>query len=266
MQRFEEAIKRSPASRVYYHTQRAQAANEAHDEAGARSAAAALRVLYPRHNRALFCAGLALVGFDAGEAASLLQESVRLWPTFEPAHQVLGNALRTMGDIEGSERELLCAIALNPHDVHAHNSLGVVLEERHCLDDARSAYANAIGVKPMWQSFANLGDLARKVEDWPTAEKCLRLALDMEPTQMDVRLLLAEVLEEQGRLVEAQQELDIVVGSAPRNVGAWRRVALLKAKLGLTEESQQAAQFGLELAPKDAELMKLGGASSAAER
>ncbi len=266
MQRFEEAVKRSPAARVYYQTQRAEAASAAGDEAGARSAAAALAVLWPEHNRALFAAGLALENIDPAAAIPLLEKSIRLSPTFEAAHQNLGNAYNAVGDLPSAARELRRAIALNPLDVHAHNSLGVVLGAMGCQDEALAAFQNALACRPMWQTWANIADIEKDTNDVDAAERAFRAALDAEPTQPQVRQFYAQVLMREGRMSEALQEFETVIGLDHRNLESWRRIALLKAKLGLTEESQRAARVGLELAPGDAELMKLCGDSTSADR
>jgi tetratricopeptide (TPR) repeat protein len=251
---------------VYYHTQRADAANVAHDEAGARSSAAALAVLWPEHNRALFSAGLALADIDAAEAIPLLEKSTRLEPTFEAAHQVLGNALWSIGDLTGAERELRSAIELNPKDVHAHNSLGIVLGNMGCREEAIAAYRRALTVRPMWQTWANLGDVEKDVPDYPQAERSFRAALDMEPTQAQVRMFLAQVLVHLDRKEEALAELDTVVGFDARLADAWKLMARVQAGLGRKDVSQRAARIGLELAPKDEELAQLAQADPLSAR
>ncbi len=262
MQRFEEAIKRSAAARLYYHTQRADAANVARDEAGARSAAAALAVLWPDHNRALFSAGLALVDIDPATAIPLLERSTRLEPTFEAAHQVLGNALHATGDDTGAERELRHAIELNPKDVHAYNSLGIVCSARGCNDEALDAYTRALCLRPMWQTWANIGEVQRDEQRYAEAERAYRAALDAEPTQAEVRLYFARTLAAHGSTEEALQEFDTVVGIDPRYVDAWKARARFLAGLGRHAEAQSCAAAGLELAPADPELAQLARAAT----
>ena len=90
-----------------------------------------------------------------------------------------------------------------------------------------------------------------------TAEQYLRHALDMVPDQPEVRLLLAHVLEAQGKLDAARAELDVVVGFAPKNVEAWKTMARVRVAQGDVDGSRLAARAGLEIAPSDGELVRL---------
>ncbi len=248
--RFAEAILRSKTSRMLYHVQRAKAAARAGDEAAARSAAAALVVLWPDQGRAQFTAGNALIDLDARAAIPYLERAIELEPAWEAPYQNLGNALIATKEFPGAERALRQAIALNPRDADALNSLGLVLEELHCDDEARGAYVQALVARPMFETLANLAVLDARGPDRALAERELAFALEYDPRENLLRLPLAKLLHARGATAEARSELETVVGLDARNAEAWELLARCAAQLGETDTAAGAAAVHAELASR----------------
>jgi serine/threonine protein kinase/Flp pilus assembly protein TadD len=261
--RFDEAVKRSRSARFLYHVQRAQAAGAAGDEDAIRSAAASLVVLWPEHERALFTAGTALYKVDPSASIPLLEKATRLEPGWGAPNQILGNALYAVKDFIGADRALRRAIALDPHDADAYNSLGATLVEEHCEDDARGAYVAALAMRPMFETWANLGILDAGRDDRASAEVELRTALGFAPRDPLLRLTLAQVLARDGDTHAALSEVETALGFDPKNAAAWALYSEFANTLGEPSRAMLAAEAGLEIAPNDPDLER---ARDAADR
>jgi serine/threonine protein kinase/Flp pilus assembly protein TadD len=254
--RFEEAVKRSKTARMSFQTERALAALAAGDEAAMRSAAAALVVLWPNHERSLYTAGRVLQDIDPAAAVPLVRRATELDPSWGQPNQLLGNLLYFTKDFAGAEQALVRAIAIDRKDADAYNSLGAVLVEEGCSDLARTAYFAALTLRPMFATWANLGILDAQSGDPAAAELELRIALDFAPEDALLRSTLSRVLEERGATREALAEAETIVGFDARNAAAWASIARLHAKLGHASDALAAAEMAVEIAPGDADLAR----------
>ena len=83
------------------------------------------------------------------------------------AHLNLGNACADLDDLEGAERHIRAALALDPALVEAHASLGFVLTSRGRLADAIAACDAAIALRPDFvQAHWNLASAALLAGDF----------------------------------------------------------------------------------------------------
>jgi Flp pilus assembly protein TadD len=60
---------------------------------------------------------------DAANAEAAFRQCVRLWPSYSPFHEALGNALALAGQKDEAERELRLASDLEPKRAEAHLKL-----------------------------------------------------------------------------------------------------------------------------------------------
>ena len=257
LSRFDQAIQRSNSARLVYHVERALAADAARDEAAVRSAASTLVVLWPNMERALFTAGRVLYVYDPAASIPYLERAIELEPDWGAPYQVLGNARMLVKDFDGAERALQRAIAFDPRDADAFNSLGLVLDELGCTDETRAAYLHALQLRPMWETLANLALLDANRGDHTQAEFELRAALAESPRENILRVELAKFLLRGGETRTALAESETILGIDPGNVAGWRLLAECEAELGDATLALSAAEAGLEIAPADAELVRL---------
>ncbi|MFQ5679485.1 MAG: FG-GAP-like repeat-containing protein [Gemmatimonadota bacterium] len=123
------------------------------------------------------------------EAARLYEEALKLNPAHEDALYYLGNVSLEAGDLPGAERAWLRLVAHNPRSGRGHAQLGVLFA---CFEE-----------NPDF-------DLGR-------AERELRRALSLNPTQVGLHLRLAVVALARGDGVQARSELEAVTGSHPES-------------------------------------------------
>ncbi len=264
LRRFNEAIVRLRTTRMLYHIERAFAARDAGDEEATRSAAAALALLWPDQERALFTAGNALNVFDPRAGLALLRRATVLDPNWGAPYQNIGNALLSLNDPYGAMEALQRAIELDPRDADAWNSLGSALFRTRCDDDARTAYLHALRIRPMWETWANLGKLDGLLGDLALAETELRQALRVVPRHPAVLLALAETVEKRGDFTSARDLREAASALAPRDAGVWSAFARSLIAHGENDAALAASEAGLLAAPEDEGLAALRDAALAA--
>jgi tetratricopeptide (TPR) repeat protein len=142
--------------------------------------------------------------YHPAHGATLLREAVRQEPDNKLAHIWLGTALWDAGQIDASLAELHAAAARFPDDPDLLFALGeaygkaVHQETDRLLEESEgTALSDRI-----------YGALYAQEHDWPKAEGHLRRALVRDPKSLDTRIALAGVYVAQGRLPDAEAQLD----------------------------------------------------------
>jgi Flp pilus assembly protein TadD len=164
--------------------------------------------------------------------------------------------------------------AIAGHSASAHLLLAHAFDAQDELDDARSELARALALDPQCRGahFA-LGFIAWTIRDLATAEKELTLELALDMHEYLAFYYLAEVLELEGKLDEAESVLNKMGSDAPATY-------FLHFALGKWQERKQnfsaaAAEFraAIQMDPKQSEahyhlaivLRKLGQTAQADE-
>jgi tetratricopeptide (TPR) repeat protein len=88
-----------------------------------------------------------------------------------------------------------------------------------------------------------------------SAESALRVALARDPDLAQVRVGLATILREDGRMQEAEQELLRALESVPTFSDAARSLAELRVDLGRPSDAMQALVRPLRANPRDVDLL-----------
>jgi tetratricopeptide (TPR) repeat protein len=157
----------------------------------------------PDNGRHLGCYGSHLTERGRmAEAASVLaraveacREAIRLRPDDAMAHNNLGNALHTSGDLLGAIAEYREVIRLRPDDSQAHYNLGSVLGDSGDRPRAIAEYREAIRRKPDYaDAHSNLGMVLDASGDLPGAIfeylEAIRLKPDLSPAHYNFGLAL----------------------------------------------------------------------------
>jgi tetratricopeptide (TPR) repeat protein len=203
---------------------------------------------------------LALGGGGDGVAREALERASVLNPFDSTVHLRLASAARLSGDEAAMERELRRAVAVDSHSPAPYHAL-----ERFFIESGRwqEAYDHGQLLIARWprevDTLVNLGVLAQKLNDPSASERWWRRALDVDESQRQVHLYLAELLDGSGRTGESlphyQRYLELVAratqddpSSASR--ASAQRTALVVIKFGdaLTRANQPelaASQYDL---------------------
>jgi tetratricopeptide (TPR) repeat protein len=192
----------------------------------------------------------ALAREEAGDTAGALTEVESLInsaPGWElPRMEAARLMLKLGGELDRAEVHLDVATALAPQNPRAYYLRGLLFEERGRPLLAAQAYEAALVYRPSYEEARfRLAGLWVAQGDWLKAELHYRLLSRARPEWVQVRLLLAQVLERQERLEDAEQELLAAREFQPGNLQATRRLADLYERTGrqrLAEKLRQALE------------------------
>jgi tetratricopeptide (TPR) repeat protein len=134
---------------------------------------------------AKFLKGVALLEqYQYGDAFQVLKEVVRAQPSWDAAHFNLGLAALNLREehLKDAEAEFREALRLNPRNLHARFSLGILLKQQHRPEEAFSAFEEVARADPgdphaLYEYGAALGE-ARK---YPEAKAALEAAVRLQP-------------------------------------------------------------------------------------
>lgn len=141
--------------------------------------------------------------------------------------------LKTGGSLQHAEAHLDAAGALAPDNPRVHYLRGLLWEERGEPWRAMVAYETAVLYRPSYEDARfRLGSLAAARGDWLKTELHTRILSRLRPEWSQPRLLLAQALEKQERLVEAERELKALHEVLPTHALVTRRLAEFYERTG----------------------------------
>ncbi len=143
------------------------------------------------------------------------------------------------GENAAAEQRLRQALARDPYLVVAWRLLGEVLERLGRLPEALESYRSGLERRPDEQQLhARTGLLLARTGGGKEAEMHLREAIRLSPEpQSELRVALGGWLSEQGRVEEAERELEKVLEREPRHPGARNNRAIAFYRTGRAEEA-----------------------------
>ncbi|WP_224371429.1 tetratricopeptide repeat protein [Hyalangium versicolor] len=197
----------------------------------------------------------ALAREEAGDSAGALSEMeavIHSWPAWElPRIEAARLMLKLGGELDRIEAHLDVASALAPENPRAYYLRGLLCEERGQPLLAAQAYETALLYRPSYEEarFRAAG-LWMAQGDWLKAEYHYRFLTKARPEWVQVRLLLAQVLEQQGRVGDAERELLAARQFQPDNVLVVRRLVELYERTGREKLAQKLRKATEEPAPK----------------
>jgi Tfp pilus assembly protein PilF len=197
----------------------------------------------------------ALAREEAGDTAGALagvETVIRTWPAWElPRLEAARLMLKLGGELDRAEVHLEVASSLAPENPRAYYLRGLLWEERGEPRLATQAYEAALLYRSSYEEARfRVAGLWMAQGDWLKAEYHYRLLTRARPEWVQVRLLLAQVLERQERLEEAESELLVARQLQPENLLAARRLAELYERTGREKLAQRLRKTVEEPAPK----------------
>ncbi len=161
--------------------------------------------------------------------------------------QAAAMLVRRDGQVEKA-LEMLDEAARLGKDPYVENSRGICLMQLGRTSDAITAFDQSIKLNPrIAMAWLNRARLFRKVRDMPQALSDARRAVELEPTSCEARCVLGLMLEDSGKLAEAEAALDEAVRLLPESESRLARGRFL-ARRGRVAEAE--AEF-TEVIQKD---------------
>jgi tetratricopeptide (TPR) repeat protein len=191
-------------------------------------------------------AALALeaAGDDAGALAAV-EALVRARPTWElPRLEAARLLLKVGGALEQAEAHLDAVSRVAPNNPRAWYLRGLLWEERGDRMQAVRAYEQAVQHRSSYEDARfRLGGLWASLGDWLKSEMHYRYLARARPEWVQVRIQLAEVLERQARLVDAENELLAAKQLQPASPLVLRRLAEFYERTGRPQLAQKVRQW-----------------------
>jgi TolB-like protein len=160
------------------------------------------------------------------QAISDFERVLELDPSFAPAELWLGNAYFTLG-------------------------LYGFMPPAIAFEKARQASERALTLDPsLAMAHAQLGDIHRVYDwDWPAAERELKQAFSLAPTDGNVLFYASGLSLSIGRWDEAVKQVNAALAQDPLNQAAYGNLSLIQSRRGRLEEAEAAARRALEINP-----------------
>lgn len=187
------------------------------------------------------------------QALAELERAVALDPDRPEGRFNLGVTLGRLGRYDEGAAELRRAIELRPGYPEAWYNLGVFRREQGELDQAVAAFQRALELDPDAPAVhaalaVTYGLQGRDTE----AAAALTEANRLDPARAEAaRATLALDLARQGRLDEAERELESLTQNAP-TAETWYNLGLVRARQGRPEDARAAYEQALALDPDHA--------------
>jgi tetratricopeptide (TPR) repeat protein len=194
----------------------------------------------------------ALAELRTGHALGSKQPGWR-YPSALWVQHGLGNALQAQGKLDDAITAYRQALDLDPKYTQAHISLGNALLQQRQLDDAIAAYRQALDIDPKYAPVHNNLGLALqrqgKLDDAITA---YRRSLDIDPKYALAHYNLGNALYKQGQRDAAIREYRAALALDPKSALAHHGLGNALMDKGHLDEAIREYREALRLDPKDA--------------
>lgn len=178
------------------------------------------------------------------------------------------HGLGSKASLEVAAKNLERSVFIDPKFAEAHYLLAVLYATQKQVARARGRFSYALDLRAGY--YAPIAALARAAAVAKERDEAVDLAvraLGLRPWDLDMRLLLGELLWEDGDVDGAEVELSRVVKMDPDQLPARRLLVLVHATKGQGEELAHELEIIVRLDPKDqAAKLDLGAAYAALGR
>ena len=169
-------------------------------------------------------------------ATQNFQGIAQVAPESHRVHQILAESFAKQGQYREAIRELRLALAQKPYLPGAHYRIGwLYWTNQHNLEGEKAAlleFETELRINPFDAvSEYRLGRIYWKWNDLENAYRHFQRSLDIDAKFVLPRIALARALESQGKLQEAQKQLDTAAKLEPDNATLHYRLAQLYKRL-----------------------------------
>ncbi len=223
-----------------------------YDAATAQRAAEVLLEQHPGDPEYLFYRGLAAArAGDPDAARESYQATIAARGGNAPeAWFNLGLLEREAGRLEQARSAYLQALAVRPAYDAAWNNLGLVHFDRGAWDEAEAAFRQALLIRSDYAAaWSNLGRTFAARDDYASAADALEQALRYNPGDRVDRLRLAAAWRRIGRVDDAVALYRRLLEDEPRYVSAWYNLGIALVAAGRDAEARDAYRRAIEIDP-----------------
>ena len=204
--------------------------------------------LQRNHDNAYGALGDALIEANrTEEGLARLREAIRLRPIATHYDQ-LGTAFLKLGRSDDAIEPLLSFATLQPDNAGAHHKLGTAYQMKEDWANALKHYNEAIRIRPLSQTYANMGLIQYNQQDNAGAVRSFSTAVQMKPNEPQLHRNLGDAYLRVNERDKARAEyekslalLDEALQVNPASALLKGQRAVLLAKIGRHTEAIRAA-------------------------
>jgi protein O-mannosyl-transferase len=154
------------------------------------------------------------------EAISQFQTAIRLKPDYAEGYYNLGIALNSEGQIDQAISQFQTVLSMKPDYAETHNSLGIALGSKGQIDEAIIQFQTAIRLKPDYaEAYYNLGIALNSKGQIDQAISQFQQAIRVRPDYAEAHNNLGIALYQQGRTDEAVNQFREALRLKPDDSG-----------------------------------------------
>jgi Flp pilus assembly protein TadD len=184
---------------------------------------------------------------------SLFRHTDKVTSNNDVAHNHLGMALVSQGELEEAMSHYAAALRIKPRERYVHSNLGVALARQGRLEEAIGHYTEALRVKPDFaEAHNNLGNALAKQGKLEEAIRHYSEALRIKPDFAEAHNNLGNALAMQGELEEAIRNYSEALQIKPDYTGAHNNLGNAFAMQGRIEEATSHYSEALRISPEHA--------------
>lgn len=185
-----------------------------------------------------------------------IDKALKLEPNHVSSKFVKARLMASSGQLEEAKKLLGELEASNPNIPEILELKGKIAAAQKHPDEAIALFESAL--KSNKENSLLVIDLAlaqKQANKLDASFGTLSNWLDKHPTDISVRIVLADMLLDNGRLDEAQKHYTEIIKLQPKRSGAWNNLAWLLAQKGKLDEALKYAEQAYSLAPNDPMIM-----------
>jgi protein O-mannosyl-transferase len=188
------------------------------------------------------------------EAVAHFKTALELKPDDPVAHNNLGNALFTRGEVDAALAHVRRSLELQPANARAHTALGNILLRKGQTAEAIAEYRVAVQLDAyLPEARYTLGYALFKQGDFDEAILHLRQALPARRSLAEVHNTLGQALQQKGLLSEALLHFQQALRHQPRHANAHNNLGTILFQMGQTDEAIEHFKTALAIQPNLAE-------------
>jgi hypothetical protein len=165
----------------------------------------------PWNARAQYNLGVSLLGTNPAKARAAFVEAVELKPGYAAALYNLGWLEQKAGHFEPADDYYRKALDADPFNWQAHQMLANLSVVRGGLRDALREYREVTRINPgYWPAYQSMAGVQVQLGDFDGAMSTLKRLEELNPDSLEARYLRGYVFVAQGKMQDAEKEIDYV--------------------------------------------------------